>query len=129
MAIVIATHEMAQGQRLAHKVAVMMEGELIQVGKPADVFFSPSDIRVAKFVGVENILKGRITSNEGGLAHIETNGHSLEAITDHPTGVEVHACVRPEEVTVSLQPSSSSARNAFGGEVKLLALSGPYGQS
>ena len=103
-----------------------MDGELVQVGKPADIFFTPSDIRVAKFVGVENILKGRITANEAGLAHIETNGHSLEAVTDHRTGAEVHVCIRPEEITISLQPPSSSARNSFGGEVKLVALSGPY---
>jgi len=126
MTIVIATHEMAQGQRLAHRIGVMMDGELVQVGKPADIFYTPSDLRVAHFVGVENILKGRITSNEGGLAQIETNGHSLEAVTDHRMGAEVHVCIRPEEVTISLQPPSSSARNSFGGEVKLMALSGPY---
>jgi len=63
---------------------------------------------------------------EGGLAHIETNGHRLEAVTDHRMGAEVHVCIRPEEVTISLQPPSSSARNSFRGEVKLIALSGPY---
>ena len=126
MAIVIATHEMAQGQRLAHKIGVMMDGELIQVGKPADVFYAPSDLRVARFVGVENILRGRIASNEGGLAQIGLNDHSLEAVTDHRPGEEVHVCIRPEEITISLQPPSSSARNSFRGEVKLMALSGPY---
>jgi tungstate transport system ATP-binding protein len=119
MAIVIATHEMAQGQRLATRIGVMMQGELIQVGKPADIFYAPSDIRVARFVGVENILKGHIVSNEGGLAHIETNGQRLEAVTDHRMGAEVQVCIRPEEVTISLQPPSSSARNSF-------SLSGPY---
>jgi tungstate transport system ATP-binding protein len=126
MAIVIATHEMAQGQRLATRIGVMMQGELIQVGKPADIFYAPSDIRVARFVGVENILKGHIVSNEGGLAHIETNGQRLEAVTDHRMGAEVQVCIRPEEVTISLQPPSSSARNSFSGEVSLVALSGPY---
>jgi len=126
MAIVIATHEMAQGQRLAQKIGVMMDGELVQVGKPADIFYAPSDIRVARFVGVENILKGHIVSNEGGLAHIEMNGHRLEAVTDHRRGEEVHVCIRPEEVTISLQPPSSSARNSFRGEVELMTMSGPY---
>ncbi len=126
MAIVIATHEMAQGQRLAHRIGVMMDGELIQVGKPADIFYSPSDLRVARFVGVENILRGRIATNEGGLAQIRLNGHSLEAVTDHRTGEEVHVFIRPEEIIISLQSPSSSARNWFRGEVKLMALSGPY---
>ena len=87
---------------------------------------SPSDIRVARFVGVENILKGRIESNEGGLAQIRLNGHGLEAVTDCRIGEEVHVCIRPEEITISLQAASSSARNAFSGQVSLVALSGPY---
>ncbi len=125
-AIVIATHEMAQGQRLAHRIGVMMEGELIQVGKPEDIFYAPSDMRVAQFVGVENILRGHIATNEGGLAQIGLNGHNLEAVTDHRPGEDVHVFIRPEEITISLQSPSSSARNSFTGEVKLMALSGPY---
>ena len=41
MAIVIATHEMAQGQRLAHRIGVMMEGELIQVGQAGGHLLRP----------------------------------------------------------------------------------------
>lgn len=125
VAIVLATHEMAQGQRLAHRIGVMMDGELIQVGKPQDIFYAPSDVRVARFVGVENILKGRVTANEGGLAHIRLDGHSLEAVTPRRPGDEVHILIRPEEITVSLESSSSSARNTFPGVVTLMALSGP----
>ena len=125
VAVIIATHEMAQGQRLAHRIGVMMHGELIQLGTPADIFYAPSDIRVARFVGVDNILEGSIASNDSGLAQISVNGHSLEAVTHHRTGEEVHVFIRPEEITVSLETSSSSARNTFSGEVKVLALSGP----
>lgn len=126
MAIVVATHEMAQGQRLADRIAVMMNGEIIQISKPADIFRTPSDLRVAQFVGVENIMKGRIASNEGGLARISMDGQSVEAVTDRPIGEEVYLSIRPEEVIVSAQPSSSSARNAFAGRVVLIALWGPY---
>jgi tungstate transport system ATP-binding protein len=125
MAIVIATHEMAQGQRLAHRIGVMMGGELIQVGKPEEIFYAPSDLRVARFVGVENIMEGHITVNEGGLAQVQLNGHSAEAVTDRRPGEEVHLCIRPEEVTISLEAPSSSARNVFSGDVRLVALSGP----
>ena len=125
MAIIVATHEMAQGQRLAHRIAVMMEGAIIQVGQPADIFYAPSDLRVARFVGVENILKGRIVSNEGGLAQIRLNGLGLEAVTDRRPGEEVYVYIRPEEIIISLQPPASIARNAFSGEVRLIASSGP----
>jgi tungstate transport system ATP-binding protein len=123
--IVIATHEMAQGQRLAHRIGVMMEGQLIQIGKPSEIFYAPNDIRVARFVGVENILEGRIVSSEGGLAEIHFDSHVLEAVTDCCSGEDVHVFIRPEEITVSLEPPSSSARNTLSGEIRLIALSGP----
>jgi len=123
--IVIATHEMAQGQRLAHRIGVMMEGQLIQIGKPSEIFYAPNDIRVARFVGVENILAGRVVSNEGGLAEIRLDSHILEAVTSYGSGEEVYVFIRPEEITVSLEPPSSSARNTLSGEIRLIALSGP----
>lgn len=124
MAIVIATHEMAQGQRLADRIGVMMDGELIQVGLPQEIFSMPRDLRVARFVGVENILKGRVISNEEGLARINLGSHTAEAIADLKAGDQVHMCIRPEDIILSLTEPSSSARNAFTGEISRLALSG-----
>lgn len=124
-AMIMATHDMSQGQRLANRIGVMMDGELIQVGRPSDIFYAPSDIRVARFVGVENILEGRTVSNAGGLAEIRVNDHSLEAVTGHGSGEEVYVFIRPEEITVSMEPPSSSARNTLSGEIRLIALSGP----
>ena len=77
MAIVIATHEMAQGQRLATRIGVMMGGELIEVGRTEDIFYAPGDLRVARFVGVENILRGRIADGQGGLARVDVDGQTL----------------------------------------------------
>lgn len=124
MAVVIATHEMAQGQRLADRIGVMMEGELIQIGNPREIFSMPRDLRVARFVGVENILNGRVMSNENGLAQIKLNKYRVEAITEQKTGNDVHMCIRPEDITLSLTEPSSSARNTFTGEIRLIALSG-----
>ena len=124
-AMVIATHEMAQGQRLADRIGVMMEGELVQVGKPTEIFSTPKDIRVAHFVGVENILVGTVNSNKDGLIHIEIHGRHIEAIADRHPGDEVHLCIRPEHITLSLAGASTSARNSFSGEIAGLALSGP----
>jgi tungstate transport system ATP-binding protein len=124
-AMIMATHDMSQGQRLANRIGVMMDGELIQVGRPSDIFYAPSDVRVARFVGVENILEGRIVSNEDGLAQIRFNSHLLEAVTDCCSGDDVHVFIRPEEITISLESPSSSARNTLSGEIKLIGLSGP----
>jgi tungstate transport system ATP-binding protein len=51
--IILVTHNIFQAQRLATRVALILEGELVEVG-PADAFFdSPRDPRTAAFVSGE----------------------------------------------------------------------------
>lgn len=48
--VVMTTHDMAQGRRLADRVGVLIGGELLQTGPPEEVFHSPKDERVAAFM-------------------------------------------------------------------------------
>ena len=123
--IIMATHDLSQGQRLADRMAVMMDGELLQTGSSKDVFTSPRNREVAEFVGVENIIDGVIASSEDNMVTLESRGRSIEAISDYPVGAEVCACIRPEDITLALSRISSSARNSFEGEITWLVNMGP----
>jgi len=109
---------------LATRIGVMVEGEMVQSGTVSEIFNRPNDIRVARLVGVENILQGTVVSSQEGLAQIRVTGLTLEAITDFQVSTDVHLFLRPEDVTLSVGEPSSSARNTFRGEVTLLSLSG-----
>ncbi len=122
--MIMATHDMSQGQRLATRIGVMRDGELVQTGTSSDIFHRPNDVRVARLVGMENILEGTVASNREGLAQIKVAARTIEAITDLQSATDVHLFLRPEDVTLSVNEPSSSARNSFAGEVTLLALSG-----
>ena len=123
--IIMATHDLPQGQRLADRVGVLMDGELLQAGSSKDVFTSPRNKEVAEFVGVENIIEGVVASSEENIVTIESGGRSIEAVSDYAAGEEVCACIRPEDVTLSLSQVSSSARNSFEGEISWLVNMGP----
>ena len=123
--IIMATHDLSQGQRLADRVGVLMDGELLQTGNSRDVFTSPRNREVAEFVGVENIIDGTIVSSEDKVVTIDSRGRFIEAISDYATGEEVCACVRPEDITLALSKVSSSARNSFDGEITWVVSMGP----
>ena len=123
--VIMATHDMSQGQRLADRISVLVNGEILQTGDPRDVFTSPRNREVAEFVGVENILDGVVASNEGEMATIDVNGKIIEAVTDFAAGEEVSVCMRPEDVTVALSKISSSARNSLVGEITWAVSTGP----
>ena len=123
--IIMATHDMSQGQRLADRIAVLINGEILQAGVPRDIFSSPRNREVAEFVGVENIIDGVIASSQDKVVTIDIGGGVIEAISDYAIGEEVCACVRPEDVTLALSRVSSSARNSFIGEITRVVSLGP----
>ncbi|HWA48534.1 MAG TPA: betaine/proline/choline family ABC transporter ATP-binding protein [Dongiaceae bacterium] len=48
--IVFITHDMQEAFRLADRIAIMRQGEIIQIGRPADIVRAPADEYVARFV-------------------------------------------------------------------------------
>jgi tungstate transport system ATP-binding protein len=116
--VIMSTHDMQQGQRLATRVAVMMHGKFAQIGTPRDVFTSPADREVANFVGVKNILTGTITASSEGVGTLAVNGLSVDAATPLPAGTPVWASILPEDITLLLSHGKwTSARNVFPGRI------------
>jgi len=56
--IVFITHDMNEAFRLGDRVALLRDGELVQLGKPADFFENPADDYVESFI--EDVDKSRI---------------------------------------------------------------------
>jgi len=118
---VFVTHERVEAVRLARRVAVMMEGRVLQVGSVADVFNRPVSEGVATFVGMETVVPGRIVAQHAGLARVELpRGQVVEAVCELPPGAHVVLCVPPEEVVLAskgMQPHGTSARNQLPGQI------------
>ncbi|MFC1894306.1 ABC transporter ATP-binding protein [Chloroflexota bacterium] len=122
--IVMSTHDLAQGHRIASRIAVVVNGTILQAGASDDIFNSPTNRQVAEFVGTENIVAGTIVSREGEIATIDLNGTLIEVVSDYAVGEEVYACIRPEDITLARSKAMSSARNSLPGEITKTVLSG-----
>jgi tungstate transport system ATP-binding protein len=75
--VVIATHDMGQGQRLASRIGVMMDGRLVQAGEMNDIFYHPVNRAIASFVGIDPVRGGIVESNENNLATIAIRSKSV----------------------------------------------------
>jgi molybdopterin-binding protein len=109
------THNFEEVFSLADRVAVMNQGEIVQVGTPDAVFRKPNCEFIADFVGVENLFKGTCRMDNGNTV-IETGGLSLVSTTCTRDG-EVFVSVRPEDIMVSRARPEISAQNVFRGTV------------
>lgn len=126
--ILFSTHDMIQGQRLAHRIGVIMNGRLAQVGTLHDIFYQPRGKEVARFVGIDTILAGVVQSNEQGLATVAIGRASFEVVTPCPPGKKVTLYIRPEEVTISIPDGvqKTSVRNQMLGTITKQVSLGPF---
>jgi molybdopterin-binding protein len=129
VATVFVTHDRSEALRMGDRIAVLIGGRLRQVGSPNEVFSSPLDQEIAAFVGVENIIPGRVHSVADGLGAVEVAAGVIETATELEAGAEVLVCVRPEDVVLSREADaypSLSARNHMRATVARVRSAGPY---
>ncbi len=103
---IYVTHDQAEAMTMSDRIAVMMDGEIVQIGEPADIYANPQDIRVAEFIGSPkiNILPGRISADGAVYAMDHAIGR---AATAQPGPCRIG--VRPENIGLSYGP--------FGGTI------------
>ncbi|WP_292516978.1 ATP-binding cassette domain-containing protein [Methanoculleus sp.] len=129
LTIVQVSHSRREAHLLATRVAVIIDGTLVDEGEADVVLNTPRSREVAAFVGIENILDGSVTANEGGLATMDVGGRAVEAVTDAAVGEEVTLCIRADDVVLAVGDGpQSSARNTMAGTVVSIAENGPVAE-
>jgi iron(III) transport system ATP-binding protein len=102
---VYVTHDQSEAMALSDRIAVMHQGEVMQYGAPREVYTRPANKTVADFMGLVNLLTGRVlrAAGEDSLVAIGGNhpiGLALpRTLTD---GDAVQVAVRPESVRVTV---------------------------
>jgi len=112
--IIHVTHDFEEAVALGHRVAVLNDGRIAQVGTPEQILRQPRSEFVARFALSRNVFSGRA---EDGF--IDIGGARLRAVTE--SRGEVHLSLRPEDILVSKEPLQSTARNCFRGTINDIA--------
>jgi len=119
---IIVTHDWEEALTLGDLMAVMSEGTVLQLGTPQEVFSRPANAEVAKVVGVETVVHGRVVANDNGLATVAVNGITLRGLGQGLYGAGVYVCIRAEDVVLEQAGSGmTSARNHLVGVVSEVA--------
>ena len=123
---VFVTHDRDEAARLAHRVAVIADGRLRQVGPTADVFTAPADETVAAYVGVETVTPARVLAIEDGLVTLQVGEAEVEVTSNGFSAREALLCLRPEDIVLSAgEPAVvDSARNRLPGVVRRVTATG-----
>jgi tungstate transport system ATP-binding protein len=113
--IVIATHNMFQAKKLPHRIALMDEGKITEVGAPADVFGKLSK-NLARFAAVDNTFTGTAKATTSGTSKVDVgNGVQIEVTVQRQGATAVF--INPQDIILSKTAVESSARNVFKGKI------------
>jgi molybdate/tungstate transport system ATP-binding protein len=114
--VVHVTHDQMEAFSLAERVAIMRNGETVQVGSAREVFDHPRNEFVARFLGYENIFHGSTVEHGEKQLLVDVDGFLTKVDGDSKERNCVLA-VRPEDVDVSLAASDSADLNVLRGEI------------
>ena len=111
------THDLNEGLALAHRVAVMVNGRIRQIGPPETLLTRPADADVARLMGMENLLPCRILARDRQLAYVDVHGLTCLALAagELRAGDPAWLGLRPEALTLWAEEAHvpTSARNRF----------------
>jgi len=124
----LVTHDRGEAQALGDRAAVLMAGHIAQLDETARVFHAPASEAVARFIGVETLVTGRVIARDAGVTIVEVAGRKLEIAAPATVGDDVRLGLRPEDVTLLLPTEVaplSSARNYLTGTIVRVTPSTP----
>ncbi|WP_418159744.1 ABC transporter ATP-binding protein [Benzoatithermus flavus] len=121
LTFVIVTHDQEEAMTVSTRMAVMNEGQVVQLGTPAEMYEYPASRFVADFLGDVNVLEARVVEagRERMRVHSEAAGCDVLADRSPPAvpGETVWVAIRPEKFVLAKEPPADPAVNCMAGEV------------
>ncbi|MDE2919134.1 MAG: ABC transporter ATP-binding protein [Chloroflexota bacterium] len=65
--VLMVTHDLTEASHIGDRIAVMDAGQVLQVGARPDVLQRPRTARVARLLGIANVLQGKVSCSENGV--------------------------------------------------------------
>jgi len=108
------THDQEEAFSLADQVVVMRAGKAVQSGAPGEIYLRPNSVFVAEFVGLTNILPGKV---QAGIIHTAVGDFPLPDASDG----EVSVLLRPDAARLD-----GTGGSRISGQVEAVTFRGGY---
>jgi putrescine transport system ATP-binding protein len=118
---VIVTHDQEEAMTMAHRIAVMDHGRVVQVATPAELYERPNSRWAAEFIGDVNLIEAVAVGGGAQETVIETAAGQkfrAPACGEAKPGGRVWLAVRPEKLRLGVEPPSDASANRLTGRVQ-----------
>ena len=106
--MVYVTHDQHEAMVMSDRVAVFRAGAIEQIASPEALYEEPDCSFVARFIGENNRLPGRVAGVRGDICDVDVGGGRVQALRVVPCGAgdPVLLSIRPERVSVAPEPGA-----------------------
>lgn len=98
---IYVTHDQEEALAVSDRIAVLKDGKVQQIGKPHEIYLSPSNKFVANFIGSTNLLDANVDSIGDNKAVVVVEGVELLSVFKKPVKGYALYSIRPEQVKLS----------------------------
>lgn len=104
------THDFEEALSLADRIGILIDGRMVQCGRPDDLFNNPKNKDIADFLGYRNVFGGEVEESK-----ININGFFITVPLKKANFAYI--AIRSDDIIISKERIKSSARNSFYGKV------------
>jgi spermidine/putrescine transport system ATP-binding protein len=98
---IYVTHDQEEALTMSDRIAVMNYGRVEQMAEPEQVYDRPATTFVAGFIGVSNLMPGRVTkAGDRGEVELDAGVSVHASVNEFGAGERCHAVVRPEKLQI-----------------------------
>jgi putative spermidine/putrescine transport system ATP-binding protein len=118
ISVVYVTHDQGEALVMSDRIAVLNNGTIQQLSSPKELYESPCNSLVARFIGENNILPAQIkgSDSDGLVVTVGVCEIHCSTKTRLPVGRPVFLSVRPE--VIMLGPHATPCANQFSGKIQ-----------
>lgn len=111
---IIVTHDQEEALTMSDRIAVMTDGQIVQIGSPMEVYERPRTQFISEFLGTANIFEADVIAEESArkwIVRLEAVDRPLCILTSDrlPIGRRIKIAVRPERLTLTTPDSELKA--------------------
>jgi ABC-type Fe3+/spermidine/putrescine transport system ATPase subunit len=123
---VYVTHDQEEALTLSDRIAVLNQGNVLQIGPPKELYERPSSRFVADFIGINNLIEGTVQSIDGAAGRLRAETPIGVLTIRHEDrfriGDRCVVCVRPENA--ALDGAAPADGNRVEGKIAFAAYLG-----
>lgn len=102
MTFIFVTHDQEEALSMSDRIVIFKDGKIEQIGTPREVYETPKNLHVAKFIGQANIFDVEISNITGKNLSVKLESCEIECknTADYKIKDKVHLVIRPEDIRV-----------------------------